>query len=120
MSEQSRVTSQCDVAHSGRENLHHFIDVLMRGMLPLFSIMTLWYYCTTLVLENGTTRVHYILAAWYKYCRSNSNLRLNTIHSLHVNKLAKKNPGDNFPKNDFIYASVLKLNMYTSRPVHVI
>ena len=41
MSVQSRVTSRCDVAHSGRENLHHFLAVLLRGMLPLFSIMTL-------------------------------------------------------------------------------
>ena len=41
MSTQSRVTSRCDVAHSGRENLHHFLQVLLRGMLPLFSIMTL-------------------------------------------------------------------------------
>ena len=42
MSEQFRVTSRCDVAHSGRENLQHFLPVLLRGMLPLFSIMTLW------------------------------------------------------------------------------
>ena len=41
MSEQFRVTSRSDVAHSGRENLHHFLPVLLRGMLPLFSIMTL-------------------------------------------------------------------------------
>ena len=34
--------SRCDVAHSGRENLHHFLPVLLRGNLPLFSIMTLW------------------------------------------------------------------------------
>ena len=26
------------------ENLHHFLPVLLRGMLPLFSIMTLWYH----------------------------------------------------------------------------
>ena len=25
------------------KNLHHFLPVLLRGMLPLFSIMTLWY-----------------------------------------------------------------------------
>ena len=42
MSAQSQVTSLCHVAHSGRENLHHFLPVLLRGMLPLFSIMTLW------------------------------------------------------------------------------
>ena len=41
-----RVTSRCDVAHSGRENLHHFFPVLLRGILPLFSIMTLClFYC---------------------------------------------------------------------------
>ena len=39
----NRVTSRCDVTHSGRENLHHFLPVPLRGMLPLFSIMTLWY-----------------------------------------------------------------------------
>ena len=39
MSAQSRVTSRCEVAHSGRENLHQFLPVLLRGMLPLFSIM---------------------------------------------------------------------------------
>ena len=33
---------RCDVAPSGRENVHHFLPVLLRGMLPLFSIMTLW------------------------------------------------------------------------------
>ena len=41
MSAQSRVTSRCDIAHCGREELHHFFPVLLRGMLPLFSIMTL-------------------------------------------------------------------------------
>ena len=30
----------------GREELHHFLLVLLRGMLPLFSIMTLSAYCT--------------------------------------------------------------------------
>ena len=29
-----------DVAHSIRENLHHFLSVLLRGMLHLFSIMS--------------------------------------------------------------------------------
>ena len=29
-----------DVARCGREELHHFLPVLLRGMLPLFSIMT--------------------------------------------------------------------------------
>ena len=42
MSAQSRVTSRCDVVHSGRESLHLFIPVLLRDMLPLFTIMTLW------------------------------------------------------------------------------
>ena len=42
MSAQSGVTSCCDVAHCDREELHHFRPVLLRGMLPLFSIMTLW------------------------------------------------------------------------------
>ena len=41
MSKQSRVTSRCDVAHSGRESLHHFLPVLLRFMLPLISIMTM-------------------------------------------------------------------------------
>ena len=31
-----------DIAHCGREELHHFLLVLLRGMLLLFSIMTLW------------------------------------------------------------------------------
>ena len=46
MSAQSLVTSRCDVAHCGRENLHQFLPVLLRGMLPLFIIMTLlvFYY----------------------------------------------------------------------------
>ena len=44
MSAQSRVMSRCDVAHCGGEDLHHFLAVLLRGMLPLFSIMTLWNY----------------------------------------------------------------------------
>ena len=35
------MTSRCDVANSGRENLHHFLPVLLRAMLTLFSIMTL-------------------------------------------------------------------------------
>ena len=34
--EQSQVTSRCDVAHSGQENLHHFLPVLLQGMLPLY------------------------------------------------------------------------------------
>ena len=44
MSAQSRVTSRCDVAHSGWEKLHHSLPVLLRDMLPLFSIMTLWVF----------------------------------------------------------------------------
>ena len=36
------MTSRCDVPRSGRENLHHFLPVLLRDMLPLFIIMTLW------------------------------------------------------------------------------
>ena len=44
MNAQSRVTSRCDVAYSGRENLYQFLPVLLRGMLPLFSIMTLWIH----------------------------------------------------------------------------
>ena len=35
------VASLCDIAHCGREELHHFLPVLLRGMLPLFNIMTL-------------------------------------------------------------------------------
>ena len=34
MSEKSRVASRSDVAHAGLENLHHFLPVLLRGMLP--------------------------------------------------------------------------------------
>ena len=33
------MTSRCDVALCGREELHHFLHVPLRGMLPLFSIM---------------------------------------------------------------------------------
>ena len=51
MSAQSRVTSRCAVAHSGREYLNHYLPILMRGMLPLFSIVTL---CTQwLLLYEG-------------------------------------------------------------------
>ena len=32
MSVQSRVTSRFDVAHCGREELHHFLLVLLRGV----------------------------------------------------------------------------------------
>ena len=31
----------CDITHYDREELHHFLPVLLRGMLPLCSIMTL-------------------------------------------------------------------------------
>ena len=41
MSVQSRVTSRCDVAHCGPKELHHFLPVLLRGMLLLFSIVGL-------------------------------------------------------------------------------
>ena len=50
MNAQSRVTSCCDVAHSGRENLHHFLQVLLRGILPLFSIVTLWSQSKSILL----------------------------------------------------------------------
>ena len=33
------VTSHCDVAHCGWEELHHFLPILLRGMLSLFSII---------------------------------------------------------------------------------
>ena len=44
MSAKSRLTSRCDVANCGREELHHFLPVLLRCMLPLFSIMTQWLW----------------------------------------------------------------------------
>ena len=44
MSAQYRVMSRCDVPHCGWEELHHFLPVLLQGMLPLFSIITLWPY----------------------------------------------------------------------------
>ena len=37
-------TSRYDVAHFGRAELHHFLLVLLRSMLSLFSIMTLWVH----------------------------------------------------------------------------
>ena len=51
----SRVTSRCDVAHCGREELYHFLPFLLQGMLPLFSIMTLWD-----LYEAGQTMDFYI------------------------------------------------------------
>ena len=41
MSAQSHVTSRSDVAHCGREELLHFLPVLLRGLLHLFSIIWL-------------------------------------------------------------------------------
>ena len=41
LSAQSQVTSRCDVRFCGGEELHHFLPVLLRGMLSLFSIVTL-------------------------------------------------------------------------------
>ena len=43
MSEQLRVTSRCDVAHSGRENLHQFLPILLWRHDLSSSIMTLWW-----------------------------------------------------------------------------
>ena len=51
MSAQFRVTSRYDVAYCGREGLHHFLPVLLRGMLPLFSIMTL---CSSITVSYET------------------------------------------------------------------
>ena len=42
MSAQSRVMSRCDVAHSSRENLHHFLPILLWRHALSSSIMTLW------------------------------------------------------------------------------
>ena len=44
------------VAQSGRENLHHFLPVLLRSMLPLLSIMTQWLQ----VYQMSPTVVIYI------------------------------------------------------------
>ena len=33
----------CDFAHCGQKELHHFLQVLFRGLLPLFSIVTQCY-----------------------------------------------------------------------------
>ena len=55
------MTSRCDVAYSGRENLHHFLLVLLRGMLPLFSTMTLLTYRTrtwTTIIIVRTIVIH--------------------------------------------------------------
>ena len=38
----SRVTLRCDVAHSGRENLHQFLSILLWRHALSSSIMTLW------------------------------------------------------------------------------
>ena len=56
----SRLTSRCDVAHSGRENLHHFLPVLLRGMLPLFSIKTLCKGRTLILAELGVLPIFMI------------------------------------------------------------
>ena len=37
------VTSSCDVAHSGRENLHQFLPILLWRHALSSSIMTLWW-----------------------------------------------------------------------------
>ena len=42
MREQFRVTSCCDVADSGRENLYHFLPILLWRHVLSSSIMTLW------------------------------------------------------------------------------
>ena len=65
MSVQSRVTSPCDVAHCGREELHHFLSVILQGMLPLFSIMTLWGKSLNYIsnkkgkIQIGSRGIHY-------------------------------------------------------------
>ena len=47
MREQSRVTSRCDVAHSGRENLHQILPILLWRHALSSSIMALWKQLTT-------------------------------------------------------------------------
>ena len=42
MSAQTQVTSLCDVAHSGRENLHQFLPILLWRYALSSSIMILW------------------------------------------------------------------------------
>ena len=38
MSAQSQVTSRCDVAHSGRENLHHFLAAAVALDAPVVAV----------------------------------------------------------------------------------
>ena len=70
MSAQPRVTSRCDVAHCGREELHHFLPVLLRGMLPLFSIMTLWSAFIQSKLTGGFVDIN-SFSAMVIYCTTN-------------------------------------------------
>ena len=69
MSVQSRVTSRCDVALCGRKELHHFLPVLLPGMLPLFSIMTLRCWSTHVHSIFSIFQVsrpdHLVILGWY-------------------------------------------------------
>ena len=68
MSKQSRVTSRCDVAHCGRENLHHFLPILLWRHALSSSIMTL---CTDPSILNDRVDMKAIhLKDWTPSCHS--------------------------------------------------
>ena len=58
-------------AVSGQGNLHHFLPVSLRGMLPLFNIMTLWFYYM-LWLISSVAMILRICLNLYLFVRSSS------------------------------------------------
>ena len=69
MSEQSSVTSRCDVAHSGRENCHQFLPILLWRHALSSSIMTLWFmtfppFLLTMFSPPSYCSIFYVMAGW--------------------------------------------------------
>ena len=71
MSAQSRVTSRCDVAHSGRENLHQFLPILLWGHALSSSIMTLWLCWNAFIFINfeQVASIDILCLVYWNFCQ---------------------------------------------------
>ena len=64
MSAQSRVTSRCDVADFGRENLHQFLPIYCEGMLSLVVLWLCGQYIDIITIWRFTVRF-YCVSGWH-------------------------------------------------------
>ena len=86
MSEQSRVTARCDVAHSGRENLNQFLPILLWRHVFSSSIMTLWFTPNILYNHRKNEEKDINLVVRIQYASSDINYQLKFKNAFNISR----------------------------------